>query len=174
MKRGGFLAMTAAGLVSLAAAGFAGGAEAQPAKSANDAFVGSWSLVAVYYTSPNAPRSDSFGPNPRGHLRLESDGTFTLQIMAAGLPKFASKSRTDGTAEENKAIVQGTISYYGTYSFNDADKIFSVHIVASSYPNFDGVDQKRPYTVDGEELTFINAVSSVAGSVVHQTWKRIK
>ena len=135
---------------------------------------GFWSLVEVYYTNAAGTRVDSLGKDPRGRLRLDSDGTFTCQIMAQGLPKFKSNNRENGTAEENHAVVKGSISYYGTYKVNEAEQVLDMVIDACTFPNFDGVRQQRPFTLTGDRLTFTNKNSSVAGSVVHQTWKKIK
>ena len=146
----------------------------QPGKVTAAQLMGKWTLLEVYYTTADGKRIDSLGPNPRGLLRLDTDGTFTCQIMRLGLPKFKSNNREKGTDEENRAVVQGTISYYGTYSVNEAEQALAMHIDACSYPNFDGVNQKRPFTLKGDTLSFINRQSSVAGSTVHQTWKRIK
>jgi hypothetical protein len=175
MKRFSTFRMAGMALLFLAATLFAGEAFAQqPAKTLKEQFVGTWRLMELYYKAQDGTRTDSLGPKPRGILRLDADGDFTLQIMATSLPKFASNSRTDGTAEENKAVVHGTTSYYGTYSVDEKDNIFAVHIEACTYPNFDGADQKRPFTLKGNELTFTNKNSSIAGSSVWQTWKRIK
>ena len=162
-------------LLLLGTALFAGDAVAQQkAKTVAEQFVGTWTLVELFYTTQNGTRVDSLGSNPMGRLRLDADGTFTLQIMRRGLPKFKSNNREQGTAEENRAVVQGTVSYFGTYSVNEKDKIFAVHIEACSYPNFEGADQQRPFTLKGDILTFTNKNSSVAGSSVQQTWRRIK
>jgi hypothetical protein len=162
-------------LLLLGPALFAGEVVAQqPAKTLTEQFVGTWTLVEVFYTTQDGTRVDSLGSDPKGRLRLDADGTFTLQIMRSGLPKFKSNNREQGTEEENRAVVQGTISYFGTYSVNEKDKIFAVHIEACSYPNFEGADQQRPFTLQGDILTFTNKNSSVAGSSVQQTWRRIK
>jgi len=162
-------------LFLLGTALFAGAAVAQgKAKTVAEQFVGTWTLVELFYTTHDGTRVNSFGSDPRGRLRLEADGSFTLQIMRSGLPKFKSNNREQGTDEENRAVVQGTVSYYGTYSVDEKDKIFAVHIEACSYPNFDGADQQRPFTLKGDILTFTNKNSSVAGSSVQQTWRRIK
>jgi len=175
MKPFSAFTMTLMSLLLLEVCMFVGGAVAQQStKTLTEQLVGTWTLVEVFYTTQNGTRVDSLGTGPRGRLRLDGDGTFTCQIMRSGLPKFKSNNREEGTAEENKAVVQGTISYFGAYSVNEAERILAVHIEACSYPNFDGVDQKRPFTLKGDRLTFTNKNSSVAGSIVQQTWKRIK
>jgi hypothetical protein len=49
----------------------------------------------------------------------QADGHFSLVNTRADLPKFASNRRDQGTPEENKAVVQGSIAYFGTYSVNE-------------------------------------------------------
>ena len=59
---------------------------------------------------------EPFGPAPKGSLIFEPNGRFSITVTRSDLPKFGSGSRVAGTPEENAAIVQGTIAYFGTYS----------------------------------------------------------
>jgi lipocalin-like protein len=45
------------------------------------------------------------------------------------------------TAEENEATANGTQTYFGTYSVNDADRSIAIHVEGSSFPNWNGTDQ---------------------------------
>ena len=47
--------------------------------------------------------------------------------MRDGLPKFVSNGRANGTPEENKAIVQGSIGFFG----RDNQNIFSQNVELS-------------------------------------------
>ena len=95
--------------------------------------------------------------------------------MRASLAKFTANDRTKGTAEENKAIVEGSYAYLGTYTVNEADRSFTVHVEGSTFPNFDGMDQKRSFTLAGDELRYTNPVATVGqGVVVEAVWKRAK
>jgi len=38
-----------------------------------------------------------------------------------------------GTPEENKATVQGSLSYYGIYSVDEADRTLHLYIESSSF-----------------------------------------
>src|SRR5262249_52921942 len=49
-----------------------------------------------------------------GDVRYATESA-TLAVRS-DLPKFASNNRDMGTPEENKAVVQGSITYFGTYS----------------------------------------------------------
>jgi hypothetical protein len=94
--------------------------------------------------------------------------------MRASLPKFASNSRTKGTPEENKAVVEGSLAHFGRYTVDEKDKTITFHVESSTYPNWDGAPQKRPFTVKGDEFTYhVLAVSGGTGSG-QVTWKRMK
>ena len=70
----------------------------------------------------------------------------------------------DGTAEENKAAVQSNIAHFGTYSVNESDKTITFHIDTSTFPNWNGTEQKRPVTVTGDELKWATPASTGAGT----------
>jgi Lipocalin-like domain len=74
-------------------------------QSAKD-LVGTWTIASA----------EAFGPNPKGLLIFEPNGRYSLMLMRADLPKYASNNRAQGTSEEYKAIGAGSISYFGTYS----------------------------------------------------------
>ena len=93
-------------------------------------------------------------------------------MLRADMPKFASNNRLQGTPEENKAIVQGSISHFGTYAVNEADKTITFHIQTSTFPNWDRMDQKRPFTLSGDELKY--TVSAAAAGTAEVVLKRLK
>jgi hypothetical protein len=82
-------------------------------------------------------------------------------------------NRTTATPEENKAIVQGSNTHFGTLSVNAADKTITFKIETSTFPNWDGTEQKRPFTVTGDELTYTVPAASGGGTAT-VVWKRAK
>ncbi len=48
--------------------------------------------------------------------------------------------------------MQGSIAYFGTYSVSETDKTITTHIESSTFPNWIGTDQKRFFTLSGDEL----------------------
>jgi len=123
------------------------GEEAKPA----DAVVGTWALiseVAHHGEKTTLP----LGPNPLGSIMLDPGGHFILMIARPDLPKFAGNKRDAGTPEENKAVLAGSLAFFGTYSINEADHILTLHPEASTFPNWVGADQKRYCTVAGDEM----------------------
>jgi hypothetical protein len=150
------------GLFAAAVLGLGLAAGSAAAQSAKD-LVGTWTINSA----------DAFGPSRRGILMFDAGGHFSIQLMKSDLPKYAANSRVQGTAEENKATVQGTLALFGTYSVSGADLIF--HVEASSYPNWTGTEQKRTnVAISGDELKWTNPAPSAGGPAGVVVWKRVK
>jgi glucose/arabinose dehydrogenase len=142
-----------------------------PAKSMKEAIVGTWSLLIDDAVKPDGTHTPNFGPNPMGVAMFAADGHFSVAITRAGRPKFASNSRTTGTADENKTMVTGSNAFFGTYTLNEADKTLTLRVEGSTYPNLEGTTQKRTITslTAGDELTWTNPATH--GEVA---WKWVK
>jgi Lipocalin-like domain len=116
----------------------------------------------------------TLGPNPKGIMMFDASGWFSFQLAQPARPKFASDNRLQGTAEENKATVQGSLSYYGKYSVDEADRVLHLFIESSSYPNFDGIDNKRIIrSLSEDEFTWYSPAGSI-GTTAEVVWKRAK
>src|SRR5438046_1341356 len=85
------------------------------AQTARD-LVGSWKQVSNINIAPDGRRLEPFGANPNSMVMFDANGRFASVSTRPDLPKFASNNRMQGTADENKAIVQGSIAYFGTYT----------------------------------------------------------
>jgi lipocalin-like protein len=135
--------------------GASGTATAQTAKD----LVGTWTLVASTNVGQDGRKVDIWGPNPKGMYIFDDKGHFVIVNARPDLPKFASNNRNQGTPDENKAIVQGSLSLFGTYSV--ADMVITYKVEAGSWPAWTGTDQKRTITsFTGDELTY-----TLAGSI---------
>ncbi len=78
-----------------------------------------------------------------------------------------------GTADENKAIVQGSHASFGKYTVNDKEGTLVTHIDASSYPNWDGEDQKRNVSISEDEMKIILPNAPIGGTA-YMVFKRVK
>ena len=107
----------------------------------------------------------------QGSLSLGANGRYMLTTFAPNLPKVASGNRMTATPEEYKAIVSGSLAHYGTYSVVDKAVVFKVE--RSTFPNWDGIEQRRQFTLTGDELKYILVNASGGGSVT-LTWKRVR
>ena len=152
-----------------------GGAIAQQ-KSMKDQLVGTWTLLLVDNIRSDGTHVAGYGSNPGGSLIFAPNGHYSLQIIKYGRPAFAAKSRMAGTADENKAAVQGMISHFGTYTVDEAGKAITFRIEASSFPNWDATVQKRPVTaITDDVLTYDTPAPSASGFVKAElAWKKVK
>ena len=135
--------------------------------------IGSWVLVSAICEQAGSKR-DIYGPNPRGVATFDSNGRFSLTLMRSSLPRISSNNREAPTSDESKAIAVGVLAYYGWYTVGDNDANVTFHIEASTFPNWDGVDQKRTVTITGEELGIINPATTAGSGTAYVTWKRAK
>ena len=156
------------GIIFAATAAHASNAVAQTVKDIS----GTWKLAAARVTSDGKTR-DIFGPHPAGIMVFDAGGRFVQVIIAADIPKFASKGRETGTADENKAVVQGSIAYFGTYSVSSGG-IVDLHVESSTFPNMTSSDQKRSIKLTGDEMIWGNPTPAVGSGVAEQVWRRAK
>src|ERR1700676_1616612 len=83
-------------------------------KTLKDQLVGMWTLVSETDITSDGKKSEGFGPNPLGAYIFDAGGHFAQMLMRADLPKF--DNRLQGTPDQNKAVAQGSVAYYGTYT----------------------------------------------------------
>ena len=168
--------LTLAAMACLGLSLSSGGAAAQsPPPSPREPFVGTWSLVSIHYVEKDGRTIEPFGPGAKGLLYFDAGGRFATQVMAVDRPRFASNNRMIGTAEENQAVSRGVVAYFGTYTVDEANRIVTLHIEQSSFPNWNGTDQKRTFTFAGNELRY-TAASSTANPAesAELVWKRAR
>jgi hypothetical protein len=151
-------------------------APAAPPKSMKEAIVGTWNVLIIDDVKSDGTHVPAYGPNPIGSAIFTADGRYSVQIMRAARPKFASNNRTTGTPDENKAAVQGALAHFGTYSVNEADKTLMLRIEGSTFPNWDGTQQKRIITslTAGDEVTWTNPTPSTGAGRTELAWKWAK
>ncbi|MGN6570777.1 MAG: lipocalin-like domain-containing protein [Pseudolabrys sp.] len=152
------------------------GASAQDAqRTARNPFVGTWSLVSIRYVEKDGRSIEPFGPGAKGMLWFDADGRFATQVMAANRQPFASNNRMTGTPEENKTMSRGVVAYFGTYTVDEAGRVFTLHIEQSSFPNWNGTDQQRRFAFSADELHY-TAASSTANPAesAELVWKRAR
>lgn len=170
----GTLTIAAIVALFLGVALLAGDAVAQQkAKITKEQLAGTWTWVSSKLERPDGSLVDGFGPNPKGVYMFDAKGHFAFVLQRADLPKIASNNRLTATPEENQAITRGTLSVYGTYSVDEAEGSVTQHIEGSSFPNWNGTQQKRLMTITGDELKITVPVAS-AGLKSHNVLKRAK
>jgi hypothetical protein len=132
-------------------------------KSLKDQLVGTWTLNST----------DAYGPNPKGSYMFDPNGRFSAILMRNDLPKYTSNNRTQATATEYKATVDGSLAYFGTYSVSGTE--LTLHVEGSTFANWTGTDQKRTnISVTGDEFKYTVPAPSGGGPAAPVVWKRAK
>jgi Lipocalin-like domain len=133
--------------------------------------IGTWMLV-----SETAHQGDKttqpLGPDPLGMMMFDHGGRFLMFIARPGLPKFAAGKRDAGTPEENKAVLAGLLAFFGTYSVDEADQVLILHPEASTFPNWNGADQKRYLKLADDQQIWTNRTPAIGAEVVEVVWRR--
>jgi len=143
-------------------------------KTFQEIIVGTWLAVSVDNIRPDGSRFQAFGPNPKGIMMFDSNGRFSYQMGRSARAKFASDNRLQGTPEEDRTTVQGSLAYYGTYSIDEAGRTLHLYIEGSSYPNFEGIDNKRTLSsLTEDEMKWYSPAGSI-GTAAEVVWKRAK
>ena len=172
MSRYSMVVLTTLALLSSGIALSPGDALAQQ-KSLKEQLVGTWILVSSAIIRPDGTKTDR--PNLKGIVIYTSAGHFALVNVRADLPKLAANNRARATAEEARAVVAGSIAYFGTYSVNEVEKVITAKVEGSTFANLiGGAEQKRIITsLTADELKFINPTSP-SGVTLELVWKRAK
>jgi len=135
--------------------------------------VGVWKLVSDVNTKDGVSKAGlAFGPNPNGRFIFTSNGYYATLNTNPSIPKFASGNRMQGTAEENKAVVQGSIGHFGTYSISPDGKVLTLKVEGSTWPAWTGGEQKRSLSIKGDEMKYTVAAS--IGGMSELVYKRLK
>jgi Lipocalin-like domain len=154
-------------LAALTLTSLTGSAVAQQ-KSVKGQLVGTWSATSWEQTNKDGTKFQRFGANPKGVNMFDANGRFFVMFARADLPKNGSNDPMKTTSEENKAVVEGTIAYFGTYAVDEAGKTITLRIEASSFPNQVGSEQKRTITsLTANELKMGNPTALSGGQITY-------
>lgn len=135
-----------------------------------DQLVGTWTLVSWEQKKADGSKLRRYGADPKGIAFFDAGGRYIITVMQSDRANYASNALWQGTADENKATADGTITYFGTYSVSEADRSIDCFIEGSSFPNWNGTKQKRFVAVAEDRLTL--TVRLASGDAVDVVWKR--
>jgi hypothetical protein len=170
MHRRNILSISA--IVAFSLALLPGGAGGQQ-KSNTEQLVGVWTLVSFDSFDGNGAKIPNMeGGNLKGQYVFADNGRMSFQIISE-FPKLASNERLKSTPAEDKAVAHGVLSYFGSYTVNEADKTVSLSIERSSFPNQVASSVKRVATFTGDELKLDNP-GRLAGGRTVTVWRRVK
>jgi hypothetical protein len=161
------VAVTGLGIITLTGNAFS------QQESLKEKLLGAWYLASFNSVHTDGSKLTVFGDNPSGIAFFDAAGHYIITVMRSDRASYAANDRTQGTADENKSTAQGTFTYFGTYTVSEPDRMLNIHVVGSSFPNWNGTDQKRTFAVSADELKLTNPVASTGGTT-EVVWKRAK
>lgn len=124
---------------------------AQP-KTEAGRLVGHWTLVSWSGVDAAGDPVSHGGREPRGDLIYLESGRMAVQIQHDNRDPFGSRDLDAGTATE-RAIAYSTYNAYcGTYSVPEPGVVVH-HVELSIHPDQPGMDKRREYVLEGNELT---------------------
>jgi hypothetical protein len=153
------------GLLLSGAVGSARAAEPSP-------LAGTWTLVAADVIRPDGTRARDYGESPLGLLMVDTEGRYSLQIYRSDRPRFAAGRKDAATAAEYQAAILGSSTHFGTIAVDAAGRVMTVRLQGSSYPNQEGTEQKREFTLAGDELSY-RVPARPDGGVPISVWRRL-
>lgn len=122
--------------------------------------VGTWTLVSC--TGANNNGKPPWCSDPNGRIVMDASGRYIQVIAARGRPKSTGDgNRADITPERYKAVAQGVVANFGTWSFNEADQTLTAHVEAALFPNAEGTDAKLSASLSGNDLKMVAANGGV-------------
>src|SRR5262249_4001684 len=119
-------------------------------RSLKEQLVGNWTIVSNDNVALDGTKRQIFGPNPKGIFILGADGRYALVVVNPARPKFQGATRLDGTPEENKAAIAGTVASFGTWSSDEATNTLVTTPEGDLFPNAEGRDQRRIIALAGD------------------------
>jgi hypothetical protein len=141
-------------------------------KTVRERAIGTWRMISLE-VGEGAGKIEPYGPAPNGLMTIGAAGWFSISITRPGLPKFASGNRERGTDDENRAVVTGSIAYFGRYTIDEASSTITCTIEGTTFPNYLGDVQTRRLIFDGDKMTYVNDSPSGGGGIAQAKWRRL-
>ncbi|WP_092143418.1 MULTISPECIES: lipocalin-like domain-containing protein [unclassified Pseudomonas] len=139
-----------------------------------NALVGTWRMVSATVESQGS-RSDAYGPDPHGWLVFTPELTFVEVLTDPRVPAFRSNVRGEGTDEENRAAMAGSIGFFGRYTVDRNGEFTGNTVEGSTFPNWVGAVRTRAdlqLKVDGNRM--VEDFRRPDGAKVHIVFERVR
>ncbi len=133
---------------------------------------GVWTLTVADEIRPDGSRVHAYGEYPEGQLILDPSGHYSVFVFRTPHTKFASGDKSRGTAAEYEAATREASAHYGRYTVDATSHTLTFDIDHASFPNQDGVEQKRPYELVGDDLTY-RIPPRADGTISISSWHRL-
>jgi hypothetical protein len=141
--------------------------------SDRERLVGEWTLEAWGGVDANGERVEHGSGEARGELIYTAAGRMAVQIQHGGRAPFGSRDWSAGTSEERADAYSTYNAYCGTFSLPEPGVVVH-HVELAIHPDHPGMDKRREYALDGDELVLrTQAVDTATGPATSElTWRR--
>jgi hypothetical protein len=113
--------------------------------------LGCWTLVGWSGVVGSGRRVEHGGAQPSGVLIYLPSARMAVQIQHDDRARFGSKDLDAGTEALQAAAYRTYIAYAGRFSVPEAGVVVH-HVEQALHPDQLGMDKRRAYELDGEEL----------------------
>lgn len=119
-----------------------------------DRLLGTWELVDWRATDGSGAVRFPYGEHAQGQLTYSPDGRMSAHLMRP--------------PEDPADAPRQHLSYWGTFSLQEADGTVTHHVIGSSQANWIGSDQVRRFTFEGDDRLVLALGSN------RLTWERVR
>ncbi|TDN93361.1 lipocalin-like protein [Salegentibacter sp. 24] len=136
--------------------------------------LGTWKPVKIVVEKNNI-KTFPYGPKPAGRLTFTKEMQFLEFIIDSRIPPFESEIRGEGTDEENRNLLNGSLALFGSYTVDEEGNFSGNQVEGSSFPNWVGnvrTTDELNLVVNGDTMTELFYRPS--GAKVEIIWKRLK
>jgi hypothetical protein len=133
---------------------------------------GQWNLLSWRRVKSDGSESFPFGRDATGMLVYTEAGGMIVQMASANRAHLDTADAIGGTEAERAAAYSGYLAYFGSYEVK-GDEVHHI-IAASSFPNWTGNVQARPFEIRGETLILRTPPTEIGGVTVvnEMSWIR--
>lgn len=135
-------------------------------------FIGTWRLVTDENIKDGKVTYPDFGPRGVGYLIYSPDGHMCVGLMNPDRPKW--KQPRDASDKEKILLFDSFYAYCGTYEIREAEHLMIHRPELASTPDYVDSVQPRPYTFDGDRVSFSGPETSPRGGTFHIVWEKAK
>lgn len=147
-------------------------AGAQPAPP--NQLVGTWRMVSAQI-DPSGANTPAYGPEPHGWLVFTPELTFIEVLTDPRVPRFSSDARGQGTDQENRAAMAGSIGFFGRYTVDENGAFTGNRVEGATFPNWVGSVRTRDdlrLTVEGNRM--VEDFRRPEGTIIRIVWERVR
>jgi hypothetical protein len=149
------------------------GVEAGAAEAVRQRFLGTWRLVVDENISKDGKVTyPDFGAHAVGYLMYASDGHMCAGLMNPDRPQW--KEPRAPTEKEKIRLFDSFYAYCGRFEINEAEHVMMHLPELASTPDFVNSRQARPYSFEGNRVTFSGPDPTPQGGTYRIVWEKVK